>query len=65
MNKNSYLVISGLIINVISAIIFLMLIPIPALGPQIGTHQIDSWIAIGLLFVGMILILYGASGMES
>ncbi|MEM0097732.1 MAG: hypothetical protein QXH39_06225 [Conexivisphaerales archaeon] len=61
MNVNSYLVISGVVIDIISAIIFLMLIPLPALGPQIGTHQIDSWVAIGLLFVGMILILYGAS----
>ncbi|MGC8662032.1 MAG: hypothetical protein ACP5TZ_05990 [Nitrososphaeria archaeon] len=62
MNKNSYLVITGVIIDIISAIVFLMIIPLPALGPQIGTHQIDSWAAIGLLFAGMILILYGGSG---
>ncbi|MDG6928068.1 MAG: hypothetical protein JRN01_06340 [Nitrososphaerota archaeon] len=62
MNKNSYLVITGVIIDIISAIVFLMLIPLPVLGPQIGTHQIDSWTAMVLLFVGMILILYGGSG---
>lgn len=51
----------GLILIVLGAIAFLFYSDFPSINSQVGPHQISSWLAVFLVFIGLLLVVYGMS----
>jgi uncharacterized membrane protein YidH (DUF202 family) len=52
---------AGIVLLVVASPLFDFYQLFPTINSQIGPHQISSWIALGLGFVGFIMIIYGAA----
>ncbi len=64
MNKerlNLYIIGAGILLLVAASPLFNFYQLFPTINSQIGQHQISSWVALALGFVGFILIIYGAA----
>lgn len=57
-------IISGIVMLIISVPVFILYNYFPTLSPQIGPHQIASWIAVALSFLGFISIIVGAGELD-
>ncbi len=56
--------IAGVILLIISVPVFLLYKYMPTINAQIGPHQIASWIAVTLSFIGFMLLIIGAGEMD-
>ncbi len=57
-------IIAGIIMLIISVPIFILYKYFPAINSQIGPHQIASWIAVVLSFIGFVSIIMGAGELD-
>ena len=58
MKKSSkYMMITGIIFLIISIPTFLDYNAFPAINPEIGPHQISSWISFFFTFIGFVLLV--------
>ncbi|MEM0157859.1 MAG: hypothetical protein QXN26_07375 [Thermoplasmataceae archaeon] len=56
--------IAGVIILIISVPVFIFYSIFPALNSQIGPHQIASWIAVTLSFIGFVIVIMAAGELD-
>ncbi len=56
-----YIIAVGIILLIAASPLFNFYQLFPVINSQIGPHQISSWVALGLGFVGFVLIIYGAA----
>lgn len=54
----------GIVFLAISIPVFILYQDFPAVNSQIGPHQIASWIAVTLSFLGFISLVMGAGEMD-
>lgn len=56
--------ISGIIILLISVPVFIFYSIFPTLNSQVGPHQIASWIAVTMSFVGFVIVIMAAGELD-
>jgi uncharacterized membrane protein YidH (DUF202 family) len=61
INIDILIIAAGIILLLLASPIFIFTSIFPTINSQIGQHQISSWLALALGFVGFILIIYGAA----
>ena len=60
MKKSSkYMIITGIIFLIISVPMFMDYSAFPTINPEIGPHQLASWISFFFTFVGFVLLVMG------
>jgi Flp pilus assembly protein protease CpaA len=57
-------IVAGIIMLIISVPVFILYNYFPTLNSQIGPHQIASWIAVALSFLGFVSIIMGAGELD-
>ncbi len=57
--------VAGAIMLIISVPVFIFYGIFPALNSQIGPHQISSWIAVTLFFMGFVLVIMAAGELDT
>lgn len=56
--------IAGIVILIISVPVFIFYGIFPAINSQIGPHQIASWIAVTLSFIGFVIVIMAAGELD-
>lgn len=57
-------VIAGIVMLAVSVPVFLLYHAFPTINAEIGPHQIASWLAVTLSFVGFISLIMGAGELD-
>jgi uncharacterized membrane protein YidH (DUF202 family) len=56
-----FIISAGIVLLLLASPLFAFYQLFPAISSQVGPHQISSWVALGLGFIGFIMIIYGAA----
>lgn len=57
-------IIAGSIMLIISVPVFILYSDFPSLNAEVGPHQIASWIAVTLSFIGFVSVIMGAGELD-
>ncbi len=61
INVDMFIIAAGIVLLILASPIFIFTSIFPTINSQIGSHQISSWVALALGFVGFVMIIYGAA----
>lgn len=55
---------AGIVILIISVPVFIFYSVFPTINSQVGPHQIASWIAVTLSFIGFVVVIMAAGELD-
>ncbi|MCL5881540.1 MAG: hypothetical protein M1592_03030 [Candidatus Thermoplasmatota archaeon] len=56
--------VAGIVILIISVPVFIFYSVFPTINSQVGPHQIASWIAVTLSFIGFVVVIMAAGELD-